>query len=247
MTCTQASLIAAYLLVSQVCACSPASRSPNKPSSRSPAAKCLAACSQVHGGHPLQESQWKERLAASEWEEESDDETWESESFESTLSSIAAFDMAGALERIASADRFYTPEAPESDLPGDGVLQNTSCRPQAERSAQSPGPARNEPSAYTPGAAAVISPAGEELQDRACSCEAGDKALAHTLAKKEHPAAAVAQSPSPAGSSNSDGGLSAFAWTAGRSMGRRHILVCHCCSSCARMPMMLDLPACLSA
>ena len=52
-------------------------------------------------------------LTASEWEE-SDDEDWESESFESTLSSIAAFDMEGALERMASGDAFYTPEAQDS-------------------------------------------------------------------------------------------------------------------------------------
>ena len=52
-------------------------------------------------------------LTASEWEE-SDDEAWESESFESTLSSIAGFDMEGALERMASGDKFYTPEAADS-------------------------------------------------------------------------------------------------------------------------------------
>lgn len=45
-----------------------------------------------------------------DWEE-SDVEGWDSESFESTLSSIAAFDMDGALDRMASGDRFYTPEA----------------------------------------------------------------------------------------------------------------------------------------
>ena len=52
-------------------------------------------------------------LNASEWEE-SDCEDWESESFESTLSSIGAFDMEGALERMTSGDTFYTPEPADS-------------------------------------------------------------------------------------------------------------------------------------
>ena len=52
-------------------------------------------------------------LPASEWEE-SDWEDWESESFESTLSSIGAFDMEGALGRMTSGDTFYTPEPADS-------------------------------------------------------------------------------------------------------------------------------------
>ena len=52
-------------------------------------------------------------LTASEWEA-SDDEAWDSESFESTLSSIAGFDLEGALERMASGDKFYTPEPADS-------------------------------------------------------------------------------------------------------------------------------------
>ena len=52
-------------------------------------------------------------IAAVAWDE-SDQDTWESESFESTLSSIAAFDMDGALERMASGEKFLTPELSDS-------------------------------------------------------------------------------------------------------------------------------------
>ena len=230
-----------------MCACSPASRSPSKPSSRSPAAKCLAACSQTHRGHLPQDALCKERLAASKWEEDSDDETWESESFESTLSSIAAFDMAGALERMLSADKFYTPEAADSALSGSEVLQDITCRPQAECSAPGLDLAREQSAAYTPEAVSVTSSALRHPQERASSPEAKDYVLAATLSSEEPVAAATAQSLSPGGSSNSDGGLSIFAWTAGRSMSRRHILVTTCCSFYARMPMMLSLLACPSA
>lgn len=65
---------------------------------------------------------------ATEWDE-SDHEDWESESFESTLSSIAAFDMAGALERMASGDKFYTPEAADS-TPRASPARNTSLSPE---------------------------------------------------------------------------------------------------------------------
>ena len=52
--------------------------------------------------------------------DELDDGAWESESFESTLSSIADFDMDGALDRMASGDKFHTPEPAESNpLAGD--------------------------------------------------------------------------------------------------------------------------------
>ena len=223
-----------------MCACSPASRSPSKPGSRTPAAKCVAACSQRHGGRLLQDVLCKERLAASEWEEDSDDETWESESFESTLSSIPAFDMAGALERMSSADKFYTPEATDSVLSDNGLFQDTPCRPQAECSAPETELAREQPAAYTPEAAKAISSAVRDSRERARSPEAEDNVLAPTLAREEPVAAAIAQSSSPGRSSNSDGGLSVFAWTAGRSMSRRNILASHCHSHCARMPMTMN-------
>ena len=184
----------------------------------------------MHGGIVLQDVLCRERLAASEWEEDSDDETWDSESFESTLSSIAAFDMDGALERMSSADTFYTPEAAGSVLPGNGVLQDITCRPQAECSAPELDLAREQPSAHTPGAAKVISSAVGDPPDRACSPEAEDNVLAPTPPREEPVAAANAQSSSPGGSSNSDGGLSVFAWTAGRAIScRHHILARHSC------------------
>ena len=93
-----------------LCTCSPATQSPSKQSRRpawravappQPAQLFLSAKSMLGGS------------TAIEWDE-SDHEDWESESFESTLSSIAAFDMAGALERMASGDKFCTPEAADS-------------------------------------------------------------------------------------------------------------------------------------
>ena len=197
----------------------------------------------MHGEIVLQDVLCRETLAASTWEEDSDDETWESESFESTLSSIAAFDMAGALERMSSAEKFYTPEAADSVLLANGAFQDITCRPQAECSAPELDLAREKPSAYAPEAASAV----KGSQERSRSPEAEETVLAPTLARGEPVAATSVQSSSPGGSSDSDGGLSVFAWAAGRSITRRHILARHCRSRCARMPMMLNLLACLIA
>ena len=111
------------------CACSPATHSPSKQSRGSirrptaasqPAQLCLSARTlpKMLGG-----------LTASEWEN-SDEDTWESESFESMLSSIAAFDMEGALDRMTSADTFYTPEAVDSSCrasPAGGSSFSQEC------------------------------------------------------------------------------------------------------------------------
>ncbi len=103
-----------------MCSCSPVSLSPSK---QSIGLACRVAAS-AHAAHPpLVAERMPETsplsLTAPECDE-SDNGTWESESFESTLSSIAAFDMDGALDRMASGDRFYTPEPAESTrLAGD--------------------------------------------------------------------------------------------------------------------------------
>ena len=114
------SLIGVQYVTMLMYPCSPVSLSPSK-QSRGSACKAAATAQPAHP--PLVAERMPEALPLSLTAPQcdgSDDGTWESESFESTLSSIADFDMDGALDRMASGDRFYTPEPAESiPLAGD--------------------------------------------------------------------------------------------------------------------------------
>ena len=209
-------------------------------------------------------------LTASEWEE-SDDEDWESESFESTLSSIAAFDMEGALERMTSGDAFYTPEAADSahraSPTRDSSLSHERLRPSHDsrslpddtaHSLGEPGHAETKHSELSGSKAPAISngpgfdlhkianqvhrwsssdlesmsylprmllqmcPSHAQLHQWACFTIS---AQGH-VQMNDRPADASSVSAAQTLSSDDNDSPRVIAWTAGRTMNRRHVLVC---------------------